>query len=309
MVIRHTLLSLNKHFQGWLSQVAPPSNQTQSASQAVSPSLASPLQGMFTHPERPQISGKPPSEDTEIRLSIQAGTLQHIAIIMDGNRRWAKQRNLPMALGHAEGVKALKRVVHYACHIGLPHLTLYAFSTENWHRDTLEVQVLMKLLEASLQEELAELQALGVKLHFIGRRHRLPASLQAILLSCEEATRHNTQLNLIVALDYGSRDELGLAVQALLEEVHQHPERYEALQHALSHDPQTTLHAYLHTRGFPDPDLMIRPGGETRLSNFMLWQLAYAELHFVPWLWPDIEATHIRQACETFLKKSRRYGK
>lgn len=248
-------------------------------------------------------------QDADITEAIHSKLLQHIAIIMDGNRRWAKQRHLPVSVGHIEGVKALKRVVRYACRIGLPYMTLYAFSTENWYRDTVEVQLLMKLLETSLQEELAELQSLGVKLQFIGRRDRLPVSLQQVLIRCEEQTQCNTHLTLTVGLDYGSRDELAQACATMLQETQKHPHHAQTLIDALITTPQETLSRYLHTHTLPDPDLMIRPGGETRLSNFLLWQLAYAELHFTSWLWPEMEASHLREACEVFLKKHRRYGR
>ncbi|MCL4541683.1 MAG: isoprenyl transferase [Chloroflexi bacterium] len=222
---------------------------------------------------------------------------QHIAIIMDGNGRWAQRRHMPRTLGHRAGVEALHRIVKECGRLGIPMLTVYAFSTENWSRPLSEVNFLMRLLAESFNKYLDRLIAEGVHIRHLGRKDRLPGDLLKRIAAAEEATAENTRLQLNVALDYGARAELTEAIRAMA---------CDGLD--LCHVTEEQISSYLYTRGLPDPDLIIRTGGEVRLSNFLLWQAAYAEYYSTEKCWPDFEAQDLRQALLVFLQRQRRFG-
>ena len=219
---------------------------------------------------------------------------RHVAIIMDGNGRWAKKRFLPRIAGHRAGAEAVRRAVEAAPKLGIEVLTLYAFSSENWKRPEDEVDGLMGLLRHYLQSEIDELDRSGVRLHFIGDLGRLSADLRNLIARSIAQTRANTTLTLVLALNYGSQDEISRAVKKLVADgVEISPEAIEAR---------------LDTAGLPLPDLIIRTSGEVRLSNFMMWQAAYAELHFTDVLWPDFTEATLRSALAVFAERERRYG-
>ncbi len=225
----------------------------------------------------------------------------HVAIIMDGNGRWAANRHLPRVAGHRAGVEAVRRTIRAASAAGVSWLTLYAFSSENWRRPAAEVLDLTGLLRHFLRAEVAELNRNGVRLRFIGDRLRFDADIQAELTAAEARTRGNTGLNLIVALSYGGRGEIVAAARAVAEAVK-----------AGSLDPASLDEAEfarrLSTDGMPDPDLIIRTSGEQRLSNFLLWQSAYAEFVFLDVLWPDFGAAHFAGALADYSRRERRFG-
>ena len=225
----------------------------------------------------------------------------HVAVIMDGNGRWAAARHLPRVAGHREGARAVRRIIEAAIAQGVGWLTLYAFSSENWRRPAGEVLDLTGLLRHYLKSEIAELRANGVRLRIIGDRARFPADIQAELATAETSTATNTRLNLNVALSYGARDEIAQAARELA-----------IAARAGRLDPDTidaaAVAARLSTAGMPDPDLLIRTSGEQRLSNFLLWQAAYAELVFQDVLWPDYGATHFAAALAEFARRERRFG-
>jgi len=226
---------------------------------------------------------------------------QHVAIIMDGNGRWAKQHKLPRLSGHEAGRKSVKTVTMAAMEHGVRYLTLYAFSVENWQRPRDEVQGLMGLLRGVLREELAEMGREGIRLRAIGRRQDLPGAVREELEAAIENTKANTKLDLILALSYGSRVEITEATKAIAR---------EAKSGRL--DPETidekTITAHLYTHDVPDPDLLIRTSGEMRVSNFMLWQISYAEIHVTPVLWPDFGKKEFAAALADFAKRDRRFG-
>ena len=226
---------------------------------------------------------------------------QHVAIIMDGNGRWAKQHKLPRLSGHEAGRKSVKTVTMAAMEHGVRYLTLYAFSVENWQRPRDEVQGLMGLLRGVLREELAEMGREGIRLRAIGRRQDLPGAVREELEAAIENTKANTKLDLILALSYGSRVEITEATKAIAR---------EAKSGRL--DPETidekTITAHLYTHDVPDPDLLIRTSGEMRVSNFMLWQISYAEIHVTPVLWPDFGKKEFTAALADFAKRDRRFG-
>jgi undecaprenyl diphosphate synthase len=227
--------------------------------------------------------------------------LRHVAIIMDGNRRWADQRALPRFLGHKEGVQSLKRLVKHVTERQLEYLTVYAFSSENWQRGKEEVDYLMQLFNEVLKHEIDELAKSGARLKFIGDLAEMPIDLQDGLRRASEKTESNSGLNLQVALNYGSRLELTQAVQALAMQV---------AAGTLSPNEITTemISDNLYTAGLPDPDLMIRTGGDMRLSNYLLWQSAYTELYVTTQLWPDFTPADFDLAVEDFSARQRRYG-
>ncbi len=225
----------------------------------------------------------------------------HVAVIMDGNGRWAAARHLPRVAGHREGARAVRRTIEAAIDQGVAWLTLYAFSSENWRRPAGEVLDLTGLLRHYLKSEIAELRANGVRLRIIGDRARFPADIQAELATAESSTAANTRLNLNVALSYGARDEIAQAARALAIEARAGRLDPEAIDAA-------AVAARLSTAGMPDPDLLIRTSGEQRLSNFLLWQAAYAELVFQDVLWPDYGATHFAAALAEFARRERRFG-
>ena len=225
----------------------------------------------------------------------------HVAIIMDGNGRWAAARHLPRIAGHREGARAVRRTIEAAIRQGVSWLTIYAFSSENWRRPAGEVLDLTGLLRQYLRSEIAELHANGVRLRFIGDRGRFDHDIQLDLVEAERATAANTQLNLTVALSYGARAEIVAAARAMADAA-----RAGVL------DPEGTdedaFAGFLSTAGIPDPDLLIRTSGEQRLSNFLLWQAAYAELVFLDVLWPDFDAAAFHDALTQFAGRERRYG-
>ncbi len=226
---------------------------------------------------------------------------KHIAIIMDGNGRWAKERGKPRIFGHRNALEAVKDTTETAARIGVKHVTLYAFSTENWKRPQREVNALMELLVNTINKEIKNLQKNKIKLTAIGDLKSLPSATQRELARAIEATKNNTQLEVILALSYSSRWEITQGVKKLAEDV----KKGEV-------DPDTineeTVSSYLATSKIPDPELMIRTSGEMRISNFLLWQLAYAELIFTPKLWPDFRGIDLIQAVLDYQKRERRFG-
>ncbi|MEX2693811.1 isoprenyl transferase [Rhizobium mongolense] len=226
---------------------------------------------------------------------------EHVAIIMDGNGRWAKQRGLPRAMGHRKGVEAVRETVRAAGDAGIKYLTLFAFSSENWRRPEAEVSDLMGLLKAFIRRDLAELHAQNVRIRIIGDRHSLRSDILNLLLEAEETTRDNTALTLVIAFNYGSRDEIARAMVSLAEDVEAGRLRAKEITPEL-------VNARLDTAGIPDPDLIIRTSGEERLSNFLLWQAAYSEFVFVPEFWPDFGRELFYAALEKFAARDRRFG-
>jgi len=227
---------------------------------------------------------------------------QHIAIIMDGNGRWARARFLPRIMGHQTGVKRVKEIVRYTSDIGVKALTLYAFSTENWRRPKDEVSFLMKLMYSSLRKEMAELHKEKVQFKVIGDVSVLNSELQGILTEAEVLMANNMGLKLRVAINYGSRAEIVRAVKTLVREAKQDLIDVDTVD-------ETYISRLLYTHDVPDPDLLIRTGGESRISNFLLWQLAYAELYFVDTLFPDFKISELDKALAWFKTRERRFGK
>jgi undecaprenyl diphosphate synthase len=221
----------------------------------------------------------------------------HVAIIMDGNGRWAISRGLPRLAGHRAGTENLRRVIRASVEFGVKYLTIYAFSTENWGRPPEEVQGLMRILEDVIDRELAELNKEGVQLRHIGRLERLAPTLQEKVLEAIEVTKHNTRLVLNIAFNYGGRDEIVHAIQQIIED-RVPPE--EVTDEMVSR--------YLYTAGVPDPDLIIRTSGELRVSNFLIWQAAYSEWYITPTYWPDFDKEEYHRALEAFAQRDRRYG-
>jgi len=225
----------------------------------------------------------------------------HIAIIMDGNGRWACARGLPRTAGHKKGGDALKTIVRAAAEMGVRYLTVYAFSSENWKRPEEEVRDLMELLSLYLKREIKELHESGIRLRFIGDRTRLSRDVLALVEQAEVQTAGNSRFCLTIALSYGARQELVRATKALADRV----QKGELAPEAITED---AVNAALDTHDLPEPDLLIRTGGEQRLSNFLLWQSAYTELYFTPVLWPDFGITHLKEALDDFTRRERRYG-
>ena len=226
---------------------------------------------------------------------------RHVAVIMDGNGRWAKARGMPRTFGHRKGADAVRRCIVGATELGIPFLTLYGFSSENWRRPATEVDDLMGLLRRYLQSELAEIHKNGVCVRVIGDRTRLPADVARLIDDAEARTAANQRLTLVIALSYGSRQEITEAARRLAEAV-----QAGALQPAEIDEEHVTRE--LLTTGIPDPDLLIRTSGEQRLSNFLLWQLAYSELIFIDKLWPDFDKSDLLAAVEEYRRRERRYG-
>ncbi|MGK7913585.1 MAG: isoprenyl transferase [Synechococcus sp.] len=226
---------------------------------------------------------------------------QHVAVIMDGNGRWAQRRGLPRIAGHKQGVQTLKDLLRCCKEWGIPALTVYAFSTENWRRSSTEVDFLMKLFERMLRHELKELCEEGVRVSFAGNLTVLPKSLQAEIERAETATLANTDVRLTVAMNYGGRDEIVEGVKAIAQ---------QASQGNLNPDDINAefFGRYLYLSDLPDPDLLIRTSGEQRLSNFLLWQMAYTELYFADVQWPDFSLDEFQKALETFQVRHRRFG-
>ncbi len=241
--------------------------------------------------------------DQELRERVLARPVpRHVAIIMDGNGRWATRRGLPRVAGHRQGVKAVREAVRAAGELGIEFLTLYAFSSENWNRPIAEVSTLMSLLERSIDRELPELMARGVRFRVIGRPNGVPAAVKRRIDRVVEATAGNAGLTLLMAFNYGGRDELVDAARRLAGEV-----RAGSLEPA--DIDETRLSQALYTGGLPDPDLLIRTSGEMRVSNFLLWQIAYTELWVTPTLWPDFARRDLFLAVAEFQRRDRRFGR
>ena len=241
--------------------------------------------------------------ESDLRARILSRPLpRHVAVIMDGNGRWATQRGLPRVAGHTEGVKAVRTIVRAAGELGIEFLTLYAFSSENWNRPTHEVATLMRLLERSIVRELPELMKRNVRFRAIGRPDGVPPAVRRGIDRLEAATARNTGLTFLMAFNYGGRDELIDACRALAREVRAGTLRPEEIDEA-------RLGGALYTEGLPDPDLLIRTSGEMRVSNFLLWQIAYTELWMTPTLWPDFGPRELWLAVADFQQRSRRFGR
>src|SRR5499426_98843 len=241
--------------------------------------------------------------EVELRERILANPLpRHVAIIMDGNGRWATSRGLPRVAGHAEGVKAVRNTVRAAGEIGVEYLTLYAFSSENWNRPRHEVSTLMSLLERSIDRELPELMARNVRFRVIGRPNGVPSAVKRRIDHVVLTTAANTGLTLVMAFNYGGRDELVDACRALGREVEAGRLRPDEIDEA-------RMSRALYTEDVPDPDLLIRTSGEMRVSNFLLWQIAYTELWVTPTLWPDFGRRELYVAIRDFQQRDRRFGR
>lgn len=237
-------------------------------------------------------------DEERIAEIVKDTNLQHIAIIMDGNRRWAKEKNLPSAMGHKKGVDALKATLRACDDFGIKYLTVYAFSTENWNRKKEEVDFLMELLAITLTNELAEMHSEGVVINFIGDTTKLSPKLQKILANSVETTKNNTGVHLQIAFNYGARDEILHAVKSIVAQ-------------GLSPDEITedVISKNLYTKNIPDPDLLIRTGGEKRISNYLLWQIAYSEILVMNEYWPEFGKNSLAKAVEEFHNRQRRFGK
>ncbi|MGE4351332.1 MAG: isoprenyl transferase [Bdellovibrionales bacterium] len=229
-------------------------------------------------------------------------TKLHVAIIMDGNGRWARSRGLPRTMGHRSGIKALRRTLEAARDLPISHMTLYSFSSENWGRPAEEVKELMTLLRFYLQNELATLHKNNVRLRVIGDRSRLDSDIADKIMAAEAMTSGNTGLTLVLALSYGGQQEIVRAVRSIAEKAVQGELKPEEVD-------LDTIHAHLYTHDIPDPDLVIRTSGEQRLSNFLIWQAAYAEFVFQDVLWPDYGREHLQEALNEFKARERRFGK
>jgi undecaprenyl diphosphate synthase len=239
----------------------------------------------------------------DIRSNINMDRLpEHIAIIMDGNGRWAKQKGKLRVFGHENGAKAVKQVVEACAELGIKNLTLYAFSTENWKRPKLEVQTLMKLLISSLKKEIKTLRKNNIKLNAIGNLKDLPVKVYQELNDVIERTKNNDRITLTLALSYGSKDEIINTIKQISIKVKNNiisPENID----------ESVINEHLYTRNLPNVDLLIRTGGEQRISNFLLWQIAYTELYFTNVLWPDFTKEHLYETIINYQQRERRFGK
>ena len=225
---------------------------------------------------------------------------EHIAIIMDGNGRWAKAQGLPRSAGHVRGVETVRRITEEAVHLGVKFLTLYTFSTENWNRPAQEIETLMDLVLTNLEDEI--FMKNNVSFRMIGQRERLPLSVQRRLAECEERTAVNTGMTMVVALSYSSRWEMTEAARVIAGKVRDGVLRVEDIDEGV-------MAEHLATSFMPDPDLLIRTSGELRLSNYLLWQCAYSEFYFTDTLWPDFDEAALREAIAVYQLRQRRYGK
>ncbi len=236
--------------------------------------------------------------EKDIKDSVKRTNLQHVAIIMDGNRRWAKEKFLPSAMGHQKGVDSLRSTMRLFDKYGIKYLTVYAFSTENWNRKKEEVEFLMNLLAKTLLGELDEMHKENVKIKFLGDLTKLNTKLVEIIENAENKTKNNTGVNLNIAFNYGSRDEITNAVKAIVKE-------------GISAEEITedTISSHLYTKNIPDPDLLIRTGGEKRISNYLLWQIAYSEVYVTDAYWPEFDEEELAKAITEFEHRNRRFGK
>jgi undecaprenyl diphosphate synthase len=245
----------------------------------------------------------PPAHLLQLPADLDPQLLpRHVAVVMDGNGRWAQKRGLPRSVGHQRGVAALKELVRCCHDWGIPLLTVYAFSTENWGRAREEVDFLMTLFEQVLWQELEEMMEQGVRIQFAGQLSALPPSLQEAIGQAVECTQHNESLCLTVALNYGGRQEILEACRSIATLVQQGLLQPDQIDEAL-------FSQFLYTNGLSDPDLLIRTSGEMRLSNFLLWQMAYTEQYFTPILWPDFDRAAFHQALLSYQSRQRRFGK
>ncbi len=231
----------------------------------------------------------------------QLNVPQHVAIILDGNGRWAKKKHLPRNMGHVQGSKTVERIIEDAYDLGIKYLTVYAFSTENWKRPQDEVDALMKLLRDYLKNCIKRANKNNMKVRVIGDVTGLSQDLQEKIIELEEASKNNTGINFTIALNYGSRDEMVRAMKQMTADV----QAGRLTQEEITED---IFRHYLDTRELPDPDLMIRTSGEERLSNFMLWQLAYTEFYFTDVLWPDFNKKELKKAIKYYNERDRRFG-
>ena len=227
---------------------------------------------------------------------------RHIAIIMDGNGRWAKRRNQPRVFGHRQGAKSVRKVVEATARLGINNLTMYAFSTENWNRPKHEIKTLMKLLVNALKNELGLMMKNNIRLNAIGHTDMMPTNVQQELQEVLDETKENTGLVLTLALSYGARQEILRAVQEISHKVKNNIISVENVD-------DNIINKHLYTQNLPDVDLLIRTSGEVRISNFLLWQIAYAELYFTDELWPDFNETSLHKAIADYQKRERRFGK
>ena len=233
---------------------------------------------------------------------METKSLTHIAFIMDGNRRWAKKRGLPIAAGHRQGAETLVEIAKAAKEMGVKYMTVYAFSTENWQREPADIETLMYLLRHYLDTGFKELQENNARIVFIGERQMLAADILEKMAKIEADTAQNNAVTLCVALSYGGRQEIKAAARELAKEVQQGPLKPEEIDMA-------KFASKLYTADMPEPDLMIRTSGEERISNYLLWQLAYTEFYFSPTLWPDFSKEELKKIIEEYLTRERRYGK
>jgi len=227
---------------------------------------------------------------------------QHLAVIMDGNGRWAKKQGLFRSIGHESGTKAVREIVEACAELAIPYLTLYAFSTENWNRPKLEVETLMRLLVSSLRKEIETLQKNNIRLNAIGNLDALPKKAHRELLDVIEQTKSNSRMTLTLALSYGSREEITKTIKEISLKVKNNLISPSAID-------ESVINNHLYTQDLPDVDLLIRTSGEQRISNFLLWQIAYAELYFTETLWPDYRKTHLFEAIIDYQNRERRFGK
>ena len=241
-------------------------------------------------------------EKNEIKSIVEKTNLRHIAIIMDGNRRWAKTHLLPSAVGHQKGVESLKKTMRAFDKFGIKYLTVYAFSTENWNRKKEEVDFLMNLLAKTLTDELDEMHSENVKIKFVGNIEKLNPKLIKILENAEKKTEKNTGVNLQIAFNYGSRDEIVNAARKIAQKSANGEIKPDEIDENL-------ISENLYTSGIPDPDLLIRTGGEKRISNYLLWQIAYSEIYVTGKFWPEFDEEALSDAVLEFEKRNRRYGK
>lgn len=220
---------------------------------------------------------------------------KHIAIIMDGNRRWAKKKHLPKLMGHRAGIDSITQILEECLKIGIPVITIYAFSTENWTRPKEEVDALMSYIEEYIDKELNNLTSKGIRLNCLGRINGLPGAVRAKLERAAESTKGNSRLIFNVALNYGARSEIVDAVKSIIEKGRRDID-------------EKNFGDFLYTKGMPDPDLLIRTSGEQRISNFLLWQISYSELYFTKKMWPDFKRSDLRKAVRSFQTRQRRFG-
>lgn len=243
------------------------------------------------------------SKTNSIQQTVSKTNIKHIAIIMDGNRRWATQKKIPSMSGHLEGVKALKRIIKAADNFGIKYLTVYAFSTENWGRQRPEVEFLMNLLKETIKNERKKLHEKNIKIRIIGDLKPLNNDLKNSLKEIEEFTAQNSGLNLQIAINYGARNEITNAIKCIYADIK------TGLINNAEQITDGLVSSYLYTADIPDPDLLIRTGGEQRISNYLLWQIAYTEFYVTDTFWPDFDENELEKAVLSFSGRNRRFGK